>query len=179
MGELGLTPEQMEKRLSDILELCSSWNALILLDEADVFLEAREPAHLQRNAMVCVLLRLLEYQTGLLFLTTNRVRRLDPAVESRVTVSLRYEPLSREARGQVWRNLGMRILGQRVSEEMDYEALSVHELNGRQIKNVIRLAVALSMEMKMDRVDQRVMERTLALCHEGRMNMQLDDSWNE
>jgi hypothetical protein len=51
--------------------------------------------------MVCVMLRLLEYHPGILFLTTNRVRSFDPAFESRVTVSLRYEPLAPDARAQV------------------------------------------------------------------------------
>ena len=101
MGELGLTPDEMERRLSDVLELCAGWNALALLDEADVFLETRSTADLTRNAMVCVMLRLLEYHPGILFLTTNRVRSFDPAFESRVTVALRYAPLEPPARAQV------------------------------------------------------------------------------
>jgi SpoVK/Ycf46/Vps4 family AAA+-type ATPase len=41
MGELGTDPTTMENRLAEILELCSGWNALTLIDEADVFLEKR------------------------------------------------------------------------------------------------------------------------------------------
>ena len=105
MGELGLTPDDLERRLGDVLELCAGWNALALLDEADVFLETRRSDDLVRNAMVCVMLRLLEYHPGILFLTTNRIRTLDPAFESRVTVALRYRPLDAPARASVWRNL--------------------------------------------------------------------------
>jgi hypothetical protein len=101
MGELGLTPDELERRLSSVLELCAAWNALAVLDEADVFLEQRTTSDIVRNAMVCVMLRLLEYHPGILFLTTNRVRSFDPAFESRVTVALRYEPLAVEARIQV------------------------------------------------------------------------------
>ena len=35
--------------------------AIVLIDEADVFLEERTLAHLERNAMVAVFLRQLEY----------------------------------------------------------------------------------------------------------------------
>ena len=59
-GDLGTTAELVEERLSKVLELCSEWGALTLLDEADVFLEARTSAELQRNSVVCVMLRLLE-----------------------------------------------------------------------------------------------------------------------
>ena len=77
-----------------VLHLCSEWNALTLIDEAaarpcrlsvavatsnenpkcafcrisfgaqDIFLEARSSSELQRNALVCVMLRLLEYHQG-------------------------------------------------------------------------------------------------------------------
>ncbi|KAI1637533.1 hypothetical protein F4809DRAFT_661034 [Biscogniauxia mediterranea] len=49
------------------------WGALLLIDEADVFLERRSLRDMQRNAMVTVFLRVLEYYRGIFFLTTNRV----------------------------------------------------------------------------------------------------------
>jgi hypothetical protein len=45
----------------------------VLLDEADVFLEERDMKDLQRNALVSVFLRALEYYDGILILTSNRV----------------------------------------------------------------------------------------------------------
>jgi hypothetical protein len=44
----------------------------VLLDESDVFLEEREKTGLQRNALVSVFLRVLEYYEGILILTSNR-----------------------------------------------------------------------------------------------------------
>ncbi|KAK0546715.1 hypothetical protein OC846_005145 [Tilletia horrida] len=108
MGELGTAVEQVEARLADVLELCSAWQAIVLIDEADVFLERRTSggsSDILRNALVCVLLRLIEYFSGILFLTTNRVASFDPAVESRVTIALRYDALDAAAREKVWRNL--------------------------------------------------------------------------
>ena len=60
IGELGTTPDKLEDKLRDILDMASRWNAVILLDEADVFLEKRADNDIHRNAMVGVFLRLLE-----------------------------------------------------------------------------------------------------------------------
>ena len=46
---------------------------VVLLDEADVFLEERDMKDLKRNALVSVFLRALEYYDGILILTSNRV----------------------------------------------------------------------------------------------------------
>ncbi len=36
VGELGVTAEHLESKLNDILELAGTWNAVVLIDEADV-----------------------------------------------------------------------------------------------------------------------------------------------
>jgi hypothetical protein len=59
--------------LQKILDICHAWGAILLLDEADVFLEKRNMHDIHRNALVSIFLRQLEYFQGILFLTTNRV----------------------------------------------------------------------------------------------------------
>lgn len=143
MGELGTTPEALEERLSEVLDLCVPWGALVLIDEAEMLLEARTRNDIVRNAMVCVMLRLLEYYSGILFLTTNRVHALDPAFQSRVQCALRYEALDASSRRAVWEDL-LRRAGA-AGAQLDAAALAQeHPLNGRQIKNVLQLALALS-----------------------------------
>ena len=51
-GELGTSSGQVEKRLADILDLAYRWNAVLLLDESDVFLEQRTSDNLERNQLV-------------------------------------------------------------------------------------------------------------------------------
>ncbi|TQS32502.1 hypothetical protein Golomagni_07177, partial [Golovinomyces magnicellulatus] len=146
MGELGVTPDELERRLSDVLGLCAEWNAIAILDEADVFLETRgTSSDLIRNAMVCVMLRILEYHPGILFLTTNRVRSLDPAFESRISVAIRYEDLDAKARAQVWRNQLGKVTGVDV-QAIDITELAVKQMNGRQIKNAVRLALSVALD---------------------------------
>ena len=142
MGELGTTPEALEERLHDVLDVCTPWGALVLIDEAEMLLERRTKDDLVRNAMVCVMLRLLEYYTGILFLTTNRVESLDPAFQSRVQCALRYDALDGASRAQIWADVLARLHVPR-AEDVDVPALAAHPLNGRQIKNTLQLAVAL------------------------------------
>jgi hypothetical protein len=40
-GDLGLDPRHVESKLQSILDMCTRWNSILLIDEADVFLEER------------------------------------------------------------------------------------------------------------------------------------------
>lgn len=51
-GDLGATPSSVESNLTEIFHLANVWDCILLLDEADVFLEERERRDLERNAVV-------------------------------------------------------------------------------------------------------------------------------
>jgi SpoVK/Ycf46/Vps4 family AAA+-type ATPase len=115
---LGSTADVVESRLEKNFALASRWGCILLIDEADVFLEARQTENFDRNSLVAgmspahvriqflhytlvttvfimtVFLRTLEYYNGILFLTTNRVGTFDEAFTSRIHISLYYPPLS-------------------------------------------------------------------------------------
>ena len=59
--ELGTEASSMGIRLSKALDRATEWNAVILLDEADVFLAKRSIDDLARNELVSIFLRQLEY----------------------------------------------------------------------------------------------------------------------
>lgn len=60
-GDLGTSPSKVENSLKDILSIGPRWNAVFLLDEADVSMEARNTTDLGRNELVSIFLRMLEY----------------------------------------------------------------------------------------------------------------------
>ena len=103
-GELGQEPKQLEDQLKRIFRLAHHWNAIVLLDEADIFLQARSLNN-QQNALVSVFLRILEYYRGIMFLTTNRVKDFDDAIQSRISVALHYPSLGPDTRKTIWGNL--------------------------------------------------------------------------
>ncbi len=49
---MGTSASTVEKELSDTLALATRWNAILLIDEADVFLEQRSAHDLKRNSVV-------------------------------------------------------------------------------------------------------------------------------
>jgi ATPase family associated with various cellular activities (AAA) len=144
IGELGTDPDQLEGRLREILDIASVWNAVLLLDEADIFLEKRDEHDVLRNAMVGVFLRLLEYHQGVLFLTTNRVKNIDPAFYSRISVALKFDGGSLDKRKKIWTNL-LAVSKVDISQDK-IDSLANHEINGRQIKNIIRLSQTLALD---------------------------------
>ncbi|GME46713.1 putative ATPase AAA+ type core protein [Neofusicoccum parvum] len=143
-GDLGLDPGSVEEKLSDILEMCTKWNAILLLDEADVFLEERSLHELERNKLVTIFLRILEYYEGIMFLTTNRVQTFDAAFQSRIHISLEYPELSVSSRLTVWKNFLEASPQKHDISERQLDSLSLMNMNGRQIKNVLKTAQLLA-----------------------------------
>lgn len=96
VGELGTNPRQLEQELGKILNIAHTWGAVLLLDEADVFLEARMAQDIHRNALVSIFLNMLEYFQGILFLTTNRVKTFDDAFQSRIHMAIKVSQIRLE-----------------------------------------------------------------------------------
>ena len=141
-GELGTCVSTMEFKLKEILDNMQKWDAVILIDEADVFLEKRDSQNLERNAIVCLFLRLLEKYHGIMFLTTNRKTNMDPAFQSRISLAFEYHDLNYENRFKVWNTL---LESANIKLEYDYvNECSKYVINGRNIKNIIRLAHTLA-----------------------------------
>ena len=89
-------------------------------------------------------LGLYRYYTGILILTTNRLSIIDPAMKSRIHVSLHYEPLNTETRQRLWNaflvKAGLHDGANKVVDPTLMKELCLRSLNGREIKNVIRTA---------------------------------------
>ncbi|KAK1238042.1 LOW QUALITY PROTEIN: hypothetical protein MKX08_002621 [Trichoderma sp. CBMAI-0020] len=158
-GDLGSTADAVERSLEENFALASRWGCILLIDEADVFLEARQTENFDRN----IFLRTLEYYTGILFLTTNRVGTFDEAFTSRIHISLYYPPLDASSTLAVFHvNLDrikerFRKKKERGTAELELHERSINKFileyydrneearwNGRQIRNACQTALALA-----------------------------------
>ena len=155
-GDLGTDPTKVEEYLESVLYLGKIWDCVVLLDEADVYLEQRSMESLARNALVSVFLRVIEYYEGILILTSNRVGTFDEAFKSRLQLALHYEKLKLKDRRKIWENFIKRL---ETLEEtgVDFDDLykhvndlAKHELNGRQIRNAITTARQLALYEEKD-----------------------------
>jgi len=150
LGDLGTDTNLIESRLTYALDLATRWNAAVLIDEADIFLEERRDQDLKRNGLVSVFLRVLEYYEGIMFLTTNRVGVFDAAFKSRIHLAVRYPALSTASRRELWDLFITSGSAQNKPQWLDtalLDKLAGYELNGRQIKNIVRTGFALALSM--------------------------------
>ena len=107
-----------------------------------------------------VFLRILEYYSGILFLTTNRVGAFDDAFRSRIHLTLYYPKLDARSSLKIWKtnlrrmkNLNQeRVQSGRQKVEIDKDDILRYakndykrlQWNGRQIRNAFQTALALA-----------------------------------
>jgi hypothetical protein len=140
-----------ERELRKVLRLATFWKAVVLFDEADVFLEARGDKTstgdaATRNALVAVFLRHLEYFSGIVFLTTNRIHVFDAAMKSRVHLALGYSAPDTDSRRRIWAHTFSSLPENERGTELEaaVESLSQASLNGREISNIVTTARTLA-----------------------------------
>ncbi|KAG5799594.1 hypothetical protein H9Q69_001432 [Fusarium xylarioides] len=162
------SPYHFEYRLQEVLRYATTWNAIILFDEADVFLEKRDLGtnSTTRNALVAVFLKHLEYFSGIVFLTTNRMGSIDDAMKSRIHLSLSFGPPAGDVRRKIWKQnleaiptyeteIGGAELSGRASDQLTH-----YQLNGREISNALNTAKTLA-RFEGARLDLRHIETVL------------------
>ncbi|KAK1724974.1 uncharacterized protein BDZ83DRAFT_621299 [Colletotrichum acutatum] len=168
-GDLGMTPTEVESNLQNAFQMAQAWECVLLLDEADVFLAERSQDNIERNALVSVFLRVMEYYEGMLFLTTNKVGSFDEAFKSRMSMALYYPPLTHEQTKKIWEvqmdrteQLSIAAAPVDLSQHVKFKRDEIMTLsttlwnlqtlrddhkpvwNGRQIRNAFQTAVALA-----------------------------------
>ena len=84
-----------------MIQTAYRWKAITLLDEADVMLADRSTHKLTQNARTAVLLQLLEYSEGIIFLTSNMNLKLDQAIKDRCSMKFIYSKLDPETKLQI------------------------------------------------------------------------------
>ncbi|CAM1509521.1 Fc.00g032600.m01.CDS01 [Cosmosporella sp. VM-42] len=142
--DLGTSIAEIAANFTVIMENAREWNAVVLLDEADIYLQTRHlVADSHSSDRTTAFLRQLEYFQGILFLTTNLPETIDPAIESRIHINLRFPPLTQAYRVSIWQH----FLEAVPAELKSLSKGNIHELrrwniNGRQIKNAFRMCGA-------------------------------------
>jgi AAA+ superfamily predicted ATPase len=147
-GELGAWGERISHEMKKLLTYASIWHAIVLIDEADVFLEARKsgPEQFEQNNLVAVFLKQLEYFQGILFLTSNRVGVFDPAIRSRIHLALQYRAPDQERRSLLWQQKLEELPKELAAFDLEssIKSLAIPAMNGREISNAVNTARTLA-----------------------------------
>ncbi|KAL8888555.1 MAG: hypothetical protein Q9215_004037 [Flavoplaca cf. flavocitrina] len=128
-----------ETKLQNWFDLAKAWDALILIDEADIFLTWRQPDNLFRNILV----------ERLLFLTTNRIGLLDLAINSRIDIAIHFKEFDFESQKKLWLQYfelihssvkterGVYIKQSVIDKFLADDWIKENSLSGREIRNGI------------------------------------------
>lgn len=132
-----------EEKLQTIFKVAQSWKAVLLIDEADIFLSKRTlGGDYYRNHFTSLFLRVLEYFEGIMFLTTNLSIEIDDAIESRVQLLVPFYSLNESDRAKIWKR---QMKDARIPPDWDLaEKCDVfgrrYNLNGRDIRNLVQVS---------------------------------------
>lgn len=148
-SQLGTNEESLEKELTKVLERATRWKAILLIDEADVYVHERGN-DIHQNAIVGVFLRVLEYYRGVLFMTSNKATIIDDAIMSRATAWIQYEKPSQDELKQIWKvlatNYKIELSADNINELATDKDLA--HISGRNVRNLLKLARLLSTRRK-------------------------------
>ena len=79
-----------------------------------------------------------------MFLTTNRAEDFDPAFTSRIHLIIEFQQLDAERRSRIWKNLAAQMRKDRSLDDKGFEEVAQYNINGREIKNMLRTAWSLA-----------------------------------
>lgn len=132
---LGTDLSEFEEGLKQIIDRAKRWKAVVLWDEAEIYLRKRGD-DTEQNQRVAAVLRHLENFDGILVMTTNRPVELDHAIDSRIHLKMLFKKFANERREDIWK-----VTIPKKMPVVDLEAalpqLREIELNGREIKTAI------------------------------------------
>jgi hypothetical protein len=137
-GQLGISAASVERNLLEILRRAVRWDAILLLDEADVYIRCRDN-DLEHNAIVAEFLRTLEYFNGLLFMTTNRIDDVDDAILSRCIATIQYETPTKEDAILLWKSLAVQFNADLSDDLIEQLTTTYSKASGRDIKELLKL----------------------------------------
>ncbi|KAJ5902309.1 P-loop containing nucleoside triphosphate hydrolase protein [Penicillium taxi] len=151
VADVGTKAKHVESNLSKIFSLAATWQAILLIDEADVFLESRgkgvASSSTDKNALVSVFLRVLEYYQGIVFLTTNQIAQFDVAIPSRIHLAIQYNSLTQEQMKAIFKGFLQPLADKNLVDDLDdildwlKEDVYNSGFDGRQIRNIVTTAL--------------------------------------
>lgn len=131
-------PGQMERNITEAFSAAAENSAVVVLDECDSLLYDRDCVGAIMSAEINHLLGAIERFNGVVILTTNRLHKLDSALERRILCKVCIPRPDEKSREAIWIAL---IPAKLPTDKLDYKKLAAFDLSGGQIKNAILVAI--------------------------------------
>lgn len=153
-------PGQVERNITDSFNKAKEHNCVLMLDECDSLLYNRDAVGMIIAAEINHLLTNIENFDGVVILTTNRLGRLDPALQRRIIAKVKLPLPTKEARTQIWKNLMPPKMP--LEDNINFEELAATEISGGDIKNAILLAARKAIAKNAAKVGQEHFKNSLS-----------------
>ena len=150
-------PGKTERNIADAFKQASKDDCVLMLDECDSLLTDRNMVGAIMGSEINALLTELENFTGVVVLTTNRLHRLDPALQRRIIAKVHLPRPDEKARKLIWSKL---IPPKMPVKKLDFAKLAKYDLSGGQIKNAILLAARGAIAKAKDHVTMENFEKS-------------------
>ena len=142
-------PGQTEKNMTESFSKAKKEDALIMLDECDSMLYNRNAVGAIMSAEINHLLTEIENFSGVVIMTTNRLHKLDEALQRRIIAKIELPFPDKPTRKEIWKKL---LPGKMPVGRLDFKELSEAEISGGEIKNAILLSARKAIAQNRDTV---------------------------
>lgn len=146
-------PGGFERKVKKVFKDAKKNEDVILFDECDSLLVDRNFLGAIMAAQVNSILTEIENFEGVVIFTTNRLGKLDPALERRITAKIEFSFPTKEERVQIWRRLIPKKCP--LSKDVDLKKLAEFPLPGGNIKNCVLNAARQAAYLKEDKISHQ------------------------
>jgi len=127
-------PGGAERKIKEIFKKAGK-DTVVLLDECDSLLMDRNQVGHIMSSQINTLLSEIERFEGVVIFTTNRLGRLDAALERRISGKIEFEFPDEEAREQIWKRMIPKKAP--LDKDVSFKKLAKYPLTGGSIKNCV------------------------------------------
>ena len=144
-------PGQTQRNIKESFEKADKENCVLLLDECDSLLYDRNSVGAIMSSEINALLTEIENFKGVIILTTNRLNKLDSALQRRIIAKIELPNPSEKARRLIWETSIPKKTP--LNKDVDFKELARANLSGGEIKNAFVLSVRKAISKNKDNLD--------------------------
>lgn len=150
---------------------------VILFDECDSLLSSRQNVGTIMAAQINTLLSEIEHYGGVIIFTTNRLGKLDAALERRIAAKIEFTFPDKAARKDIW----LRLIPEKapIHSKVSFSQLAEYPIAGGNIKNAVLNAARLAAYLEDKKITMKHFKQAVLREMESLTAFSADKSENE
>lgn len=172
-------PGGANRAIQNAFSEAKSKKKVLFIDECDSLIANRNNLGMILSSEVNTLLTEIEKTEGVVILATNMIESMDPALERRLQLIVKFPEPNFDQRKAIWTGLLPKKMP--LAEDVKVEDLAENELTGGLIKNVVLQAARLAISDLAEEVAKKHFDKAISRVKSsqglmGRGRVQLEDN---